>query len=241
MGASDFIDATSLGYGGGGKDGGESSGGTEAADNLSSRSFAKIVDLISTGPIYGPVDGAKTIVVGGTPLQNADGSFNARSVQVDFRTGTQTQDHIPGFPSVENEIGVGVELRASDYWIRAITNTQLSALRLRLSVSGLSKANTSNGDINGYRIEYAIDVATDGGSYQQVLGEAFDGKTTSTYERSRRIDLPKATIGWLIRVRRITPNANSGTIADRTNVVSYTEITDAEVSLPDGCRRRDSG
>jgi len=183
-------------------------------------------------PIYGPVDGFKSISVDGTPLQNADGSFNARSVQVDFRNGTQTQDHIPGFPNVENEIGVGVELRASDYWTRAITNTQLSAVRIRLSVSSLSKANTSNGDINGYRVEYAIDVATDGGSYQQVLGEAFDGKTTSTYERSRRIDLPKATTGWLIRVRRITPNANSNTIADRTNIVSYTEIIDAKFRFP---------
>jgi len=84
MGAPDFIRLDLIGYGGGGKDGGESSGGTEAADSLHNRSTAKIIDLISTGPIYGPVDGFKSISVDGTPLQNADGSFNARSVQVDF-------------------------------------------------------------------------------------------------------------------------------------------------------------
>jgi predicted phage tail protein len=231
MGAPDFIRLDLRGYGGGGKDGGDSSSATETPDSLHNTSIAKIIDLLSTGPIVGPVNGYKDIYVDGTPLQNADGTLNARITSIDFRPGTQTQDYIPGFPSVENEFGVGIQLLSSDPWVRTITNTDLSAVRVRLSVSGLSQA-LPDGSINGYRVEYAIDVAVDGGSYEQVLVSAFDGKTTSEYQRSVRINLAPATSGWAIRVRRLTPNANSALISDRTNVVSYTEVIDAKFRYP---------
>lgn len=233
MGVPDRIRRDLVGYGGGGgKDGSAGSSATEAPDSLRNTSIAKIVDLISTGPIVGPVNGYQSIFVNDTPLQNADGSMNVNISSIDFRSGTQTQDYIPGFSSVENEIAVGVELRSSTAWVQAFSNLDLSAVRLRLSVSGLSKADTSTGDINGYYVEYAIDLATDGGSYQTVMDAAFDGKTTSEYQRSVRINLGKATTGWSIRVRRITPNANSASIADKTNVVSYTEIIDAKFRYP---------
>ena len=85
---------------------------------------------------------------------------------------------------------------------------------------------------DSYRIEYAIDVATDGGAYQQVLTEAVDGKTTTRYERSRRVDLPEATTGWQIRVRRITPNQNSNKIADTMLIAGFTEVIDAKLRYP---------
>lgn len=108
----------------------------------------------------------------------------------------------------------------------------MSAVRVRLSADGLSKANTSNGDINGYRVEYAIDISTDQGSFVEVLKTAFDGKTTSKYERTHRIELPKASSGWSVRVRRLTANANSQTTSDRTSVISYTEVIDAKLRYP---------
>lgn len=217
---------------GGGKSGGGGSAPKETPDSLHSISKAKTLDLISTGEIVGPVNGLQSVFLGGTPVQNPDGSLNFSNVTVDFRPGTQTQDPIAGFPSVENEVGVGVELKSETPWARSITNTQLSAVRVRLSAQGLSKTDTSNGNINGYRVEYAIELSTDNGSYVQVLQTAFNGKTTQTYERSHRVDLPKASVGWTVRVRRITPNANSATVADRTNVVSVTEIVDAKFRYP---------
>ncbi|HWX01431.1 phage tail protein [Collimonas sp.] len=217
---------------GGGKGGGGSSAPIESPDSLHSISKAKTLDLISTGEIVGPVNGLQSVLLGGTPVQNPDGSLNFSNVTVDFRPGTQTQEPIAGFPSVENEVGVSVELKSETPWARSITNTQLSAVRVRLSVQGLSKTDTSNGNINGYRVEYAIELSTDNGSYVPVLQTAFDGKTTQTYERSHRVELPKASIGWTMRVRRITPNANSATVADRTNVVSVTEIIDAKFRYP---------
>lgn len=65
-----------------------------------------------------------------------------------------------------------------------------------------------------------------------VLSTAFDGKTTQRYTRSHRIDLPRALWGWTLRVRRITPNANSNTISDRTVVDTVTEIIDAKLRYP---------
>ncbi|CAG9184318.1 host specificity protein J [Cupriavidus respiraculi] len=221
-----------IGYGGGGKGGGGGSAPTESPDSLHSIAYARVLDLISEGEIGGLVNGLRSVYLDGTPLVNDDGSANFQNVTVDHRVGTQDQDHIPGFPAVENETAVAVTLTAASAWSRAVTNIQLSAVRIRLSVPALSKANTSTGDIGGYRVEYAIDVATDGGSYEQVLASAFDGKTTSKYERSERINLPPATIGWTVRVRRLTPNANSSTIQDTTIVESITEIIDAKLRYP---------
>ncbi|HHH9498985.1 TPA: hypothetical protein ACP32H_006646, partial [Pseudomonas aeruginosa] len=80
--------------------------------------------------------------------------------------------------------------------------------------------------------EYAVDLATDGGAYQEVLREAVDGKTTTRYERSRRIDLPAATNGWQVRVRRLTPNQNNNRIADTMLIAGYTEVIDAKLRYP---------
>ncbi|MGU5158909.1 phage tail protein, partial [Pseudomonas aeruginosa] len=116
-------------------------------------------------------------------------------------------------------------------WVRSVTNTQLSAVRLRFAWPALQKQESS-GDVTGYRIEYAVDVSTDGGAYQQVLLDAVDGKTTSRYERSQRIDLPAATTGWQVRVRRITPNQNSSLIADTMLIAGLTEVIDAKLRYP---------
>ncbi|ANC42965.1 host specificity protein J [Pandoraea pnomenusa] len=222
-----------VGYGGGGgKGGGDSRTPTESPDSLHSIAYAKVLDAVSEGDVVGLVNGLQSVYLDGTPILNPDGTANFQNVSVDVRTGTQDQAYIPGFPAVESEATVGVTLTSAVPWVRAISNTQLSAVRITMAVPALSQANTSNGDITGYRVEYAIDLATSGGAFQEVLSSAFDGKTTSTYERSHRINLPASSSGWTIRVRRITPNANSSTIADTTNIESIAEIIDAKLRYP---------
>ncbi|RLK45938.1 host specificity protein J [Cupriavidus plantarum] len=220
-----------IGYGGG-KGGGGGSAPTESPDSLHSISYAKVLDLVSEGEIGGLVNGLQSVFLNDTPLMNADGSMNFQNVSMAYRLGTQDQDYIPGFPSVDNETGVNVELTSEVPWSHAFTNLALSAIRIRMAVPSLSKADTSTGDISGYVIDYAIDVATDGGSYQTVLQGSFNGKTTSEYQRSHRIDLPPATQGWSVRIRRITPNANSSAVADTTRILSYTEVIDAKLRYP---------
>lgn len=179
----------------------------------------------------GLVDGYRSVYLQGTPLQNPDGTFNFQNVSVETRSGTQDQSYIPGFPSVENEVIVGVELRAETPIVRTVSGSDLSAVRVRVSVDSLQKVDTSNGDTVGYSVAYAIDVATDGGAYTTALNSAFTGKTTTQYERSHRIDLPAGS-QWQIRIRRTTPNANSSTVADTTRVQSITEIIDAKLRYP---------
>lgn len=185
---------------------------------------------LGEGEFAGGLDGTN-IFADGTPALNADGSENFPGFRWEFRPGTQAQDYIQGIPAVENEITVGTELKSGTPWVRSVSNLQLSAVRLRFGWPMLQKQE-DNGDVNGYRIEYAIDVATDGGSYQEMLTAAIDDKTTSLYERSHRINLPKATTGWQVRVRRLTPNANSARIADRMNIEALTEIIDAKLRYP---------
>lgn len=203
----------------------------ESPDSLRSISYAKTILLLGEGEMRGLVNGYRSVYLQGTPLQNSDGTFNFQNVAVETRSGTQDQSYIPGFPSVENEVIVGVELTANTPIVRTVSGSDLSAVRVRVAVDSLQKVDTSNGDTVGYSVSYAIDVATDGGAYTTVLNSAFTGKTTTQYERSHRIDLPAGS-QWQIRIRRLTPNANSSTVADTTRVQSITEIIDAKLRYP---------
>lgn len=216
----------------GAKGGGSQRTPVESPDSLRSIAYFRILDAISEGEIGGLVNGLQSIYLDETPLANTDGSLNFQGVHVEQRTGSQDQDYIPGYAAVENEISVGVELKQVTPWVRSLTNVQLSAVRITISVPALSKANTSNGDINGYSVAYKIEVQTDGGTYQLAYQGAITGKTTTKYQRSHRIDLPSATAGWNVRVTRTTPNANSSSIADITTIDSYTEVIDAKLRYP---------
>lgn len=216
----------------GSKGGGSSSTATESPDSLRSTATARVLDIVSEGPIVGLVSGLQSIYLDDTPIQNSDGSTNFTNYSVDTRTGTQDQTFMSGFPAVENEITVNTALTSDTPWVHQLQNVQLTAARIRFGVPQLQQSNQSTGDVTGYRIEYAIDVAVDGGAYAQVLSGAFDGKTTSLYERSVRIELPPATTGWLVRVRRLTANAHSSLIADTVNIEAITEIIDRKLRYP---------
>ncbi|KVU27568.1 host specificity protein J [Burkholderia ubonensis] len=216
----------------GSKGGGGGGSGSESPDSLHSVARAKVLDVVSEGPIVGLVKGMQSVFLDGTPIQNTDGSLNFQNYSVDVRTGTQDQDYLAGFPAVERETAVGVPLTSDAPWVKQVQNTQLTAVRIRFGVPALQRSDASSGNITGHRIEYAIDLSVDGGSYAQVVAGAFDGKTTSLYERSPRIELPRAKTGWLVRVRRITPNAHSSTIADNVNIEAITDVIDRKLRYP---------
>ncbi|HIH5610918.1 TPA: host specificity protein J [Escherichia coli] len=203
----------------------------EAPDSIQSIARAKVLIALGEGEFAGGLDG-KNIFLGDsssyTPLQNADGSYNFNNVKYEFRSGTQDQDYIHGFPGIENELQVSYELKQAVPYVRAVSNTQLSALRIRLGWPTLL-LQKNNGDKVGTRVEYAIDLSVDGGPYETVVNGAVDDKTTSLYERSHRVNLPKSSTGWQLRVRRITPDSTSVNIVDTMRVVAVTEIIDAKL------------
>lgn len=215
-----------------GRKGGSSSSRTptEQPDDLQSVAKAKILVALGEGEFAGQLT-AKDIYLDGTPLENADGSQNFSGVAWEFRPGTQAQKYIQGIPGTENEISVGTEVSSTTAWTHTFTNTQLSAVRLRLKWPSLFKQE-DDGDLVGYSINYAIDLQTDGGTWQTVLNTSVTGKTTSGYERSHRIDLPQAGSTWTVRLRKLTADANSAKIGDTMTIQSFTEVIDAKLRYP---------
>tara|TARA_R110002050_G_scaffold56834_1_gene127791 strand:- start:2735 stop:7255 length:4521 start_codon:yes stop_codon:yes gene_type:complete len=214
-----------------GAKGGESDQRTpvESPDDLRSIAKAKILLAIGEGEFDGQLSG-QNVFLDGTPLLDANDVENFPGVIWDFRPGSVHQTYIPGLPSVENEVALGIELKSDQPYTRAITNSLLSAVRVRFRWPALQKQ-LDNGDVTGYRITYAIDISTDGGSYQTVLNTAVDGKTTQAYERSHRIDLPMGN-SWQIRLRRLTANQNNNRVADTMQISAITDVIDRKLKYP---------
>ncbi|MDO7352426.1 phage tail protein [Acinetobacter baumannii] len=201
-------------------------------DSAQSKTFIKVLYGLAEGEIEGLANGLQSIYLEETPLQNADGSLNFENVKVDFRNGTNDQEYIEGFPAVESETAIDVELKSETPWVRAFSNLDLDAVRLRLKWGPLRTQNATNGDVSGVTIEYAIDLQTDGGVWTEVLKTKISDKTSANYERAHRIDLPRADSGWLIRVRRLTPNTTSEYISDKMYIAAVTEVIDAKLRYP---------
>ncbi|MDM8428177.1 phage tail protein, partial [Acinetobacter baumannii] len=201
-------------------------------DSAQSKTFIKILYGLSEGEIEGLANGFQSIFLEETPLQNADRSLNFENVKVDFRNGTNDQEYIEGFPAVESETAIDVELKSETPWVRAFSNLDLDAVRLRLRWGPLRNQDPTTGDVTGYTIEYAVDLQTDGGAWSEVLRAKVSDKTSANYERAHRIDLPRADSGWLVRVRRLTPNSTSEFISDKMYISAVTEVIDAKLRYP---------
>ena len=203
-----------------------------APDSAQSKTFISIMYGLGEGEIAGLADGYKSVYLDDTPLQNDDGEFNFAGVKVDFRAGTNDQTYIDGFADVASETNVGVELKHGTPWVKSFNNLDLDALRVRIKWGALRQQNPDNGDVGGVKIDYAIDVKTDNGGWVEALNTSINAKTSNAYERSHRIDLPKAQTGWAVRVRRITPNSTSELVSDTMYISAITEVIDLKLRYP---------
>lgn len=222
-----------IGAGGGGKGGGGASArvAQEAPDSLRSKAYARVVDLISEGEIEGLVDGLQSVYLDDTPIQNADGTTNFSGVTLETRDGTQQQSYVPGFSSVENEVPVGVEIKASQPVVRSITDPDVDAVRIKVSVGQLTNQDTTNGDLNGSSVSFSIDRQVSGGGFVEVINDTISGKTTTKYQRSYYVPLT-GNGPWEIRVRRITADSTSSAIQNKTYLDSYTEVVESKLRYP---------
>ncbi|HCM9391163.1 TPA: host specificity protein J [Enterobacter roggenkampii] len=202
----------------------------EQPDSAQSMARCRMLMALGEGEFAGGLD-ATRIFLDGTPLGNPDGTMNFENVSWDFRPGTQTQTPIPGFPAVENETTVGVSLTKATPWTRALSNTQIDAVLVRIGIPGLQQQE-NDGDIVGTTVQYHIDLAVDGGAYSTVMTKTVTEKLSSLYELTHRINLPKASTGWQIRVVRDTDDSTSQMLQNKTQVQAITEVIDARLRYP---------
>lgn len=202
----------------------------EEPDDLLSVAKLKMLLAISEGEIQGELT-AQQIYLNDTPLANDNGSYNFTGVKWEFRTGTQDQSYIQGLPEIDNELSIGVQVKAASPWVRQFTDLNLDAVRVKLSLP-VQYAYKDNGDMVGTVTRYAIDLSVDGGVWKTVVNGTFDGKTTSEYQRDHRIDLPTASSGWSVRVRRITPDSTSSKLVNAFSVFSVAEVIDSKLRYP---------
>lgn len=221
--------------GSGGKGGGgEGRVAQEAPDSLQSKQVARVLDLLCEGEIKGIVGGPKGVYLSGTPIQNADDTYNFTGVTYAFRPGTQAQEYIPGFETQEQEVAVTVRIKHADPVTRQINNLDATDVRITLSVPTISQQNKTNGDLNGSEVEFAVEVQPFAGSWATIdLGDrkVIRGKQRSKYQRSLRIPLTGSG-PWNIRVTRQTDDSVDSATSNDLFWDSLTEIVNVRMTYP---------
>lgn len=204
----------------------------EMPDNLISKDKVKLLLAVSDGEVVNDFS-MKQLHFGGVPVQNEDGTFNYEGVIAEFRPGTQTQEYIQGFSESSAEFQVARDVTHNTPYTLTVSNKNLSAIRFRLLWPRVL-TQKDNGDMVGSVVEYKIEMAVDGASYQTYLTGKIDGKnTTGGYDRSIRVNLPQDfTSQVLIRVSRVTPDADGVKVVDAFQVQSYAEVIDAKFRYP---------
>ena len=209
-----------MGKGGGG--GGHTP--VEAKESGRSKQLVKIVEVISEGEVYGLADGMKSIYFDKTPVQNKDGSYNFKNVQVEGRVGGQVQDLMAGFNTSEKEVGVGALVKKNLPLTRTVTDSKVSRLRLTIGVQSLFKQE-DNGDTNGTSVNFIITIGS------RTYPVSISGKYSSQYLQHHTFNnLP--SVPFIVKVERTTDDSTTQRLQNNTIWSSYTEIIDTEFTYP---------
>ncbi|EIO7130927.1 host specificity protein J [Escherichia coli] len=201
----------------------------EAKDNLKSTQLLSVIDAISEGPIEGPVDGLKSVLLNSTPVLDSEGNTNIAGVTVVFRAGEQEQTPPEGFESSGSETVLGTEVKYDTPITRTITSANIDRLRLTFGVQALVKT-TSKGDREPSEVRLLIQIQRNGG-WVTEKDITIKGKTTSQYLASVVVDnLPPRPFN--IRMRRMTPDSTTDQLQNKTLWSSYTEIIDVKQCYP---------
>ncbi|MZU85568.1 hypothetical protein GUB04_23460 [Escherichia coli] len=201
----------------------------EAKDNLKSTQLLSVIDAISEGPIEGPVDGLKSVLLNSTPVLDSEGNTNIAGVTVVFRAGEQEQTPPEGFESSGSETVLGTEVKYDTPITRTITSANIDRLRFTFGVQALVET-TSKGDRNPSEVRLLVQIQRNGG-WLTEKDITIKGKTTSQYLASVVVDnLPPRPFN--IRMRRMTPDSTTDQLQNKTLWSSYTEIIDVKQCYP---------
>ncbi|HBB7746772.1 TPA: host specificity protein J [Escherichia coli] len=201
----------------------------EAKDNLKSTQLLSVIDAISEGPVEGPVDGLKSVLLNSTPVLDSEGNTNISGVTVVFRAGEQEQSPPEGFESSGSDTVLGTEVKYDTPITRTITSANIDRLRFTFGVQALVET-TSKGDRNPSEVRLLVQIQRNGG-WVTEKDITIKGKTTSQYLASVVVDnLPPRPFS--IRMRRMTPDSTTDQLQNKTLWSSYTEIIDVKQCYP---------
>ena len=215
-----------------------SSGGGKAStpklldDNLKSKQFYRVLDLISEGPIAGPVDQEhlSSFKLNKTPITDSNGNVNVNGISVAWRPGSETQEPINGFSAIEATTIVNTEVTYDTPLVRTITDQDVTRVRFNVGVTGLVEQD-SRGNQKNTSVTMVIETRTGSSGWVMEKTVTITGKISGEYLEAHVIDAPD-TKPFDIRVRRITPDSSSDLLSNGTVWNSYSEITDDNLSYP---------
>ncbi|VAF36431.1 phage tail protein [Enterobacter hormaechei] len=215
-----------------------SSGGGKAStpklldDNLKSKQFYRVLDLISEGPIAGPVDQdhLSSFKLNKTPITDSNGNVNVNGISVAWRPGSETQEPINGFSAIEATTIVNTEVTYDTPLVRTVTDQDVTRVRFNIGVTGLMEQD-SKGNQKNTSVTMVIETRTGSSGWVMEKTVTITGKISGEYLEAHVIDAPD-TKPFDIRVRRITPDSSSDLLSNGTVWNSYSEITDDNLSYP---------
>lgn len=219
--------------GGGGKGAHQA---TQAPNSIRTNQIARVLLCPGEGEGIGPwdtVNPAKSIYFDGTPLQNADGSYNYTNITVDYRTGLPSQTVIPGFSAVEAETLVSQAFTTVSSITRTISSASIDAVRVTIEFpQGLQAVSVSNGDANGTSVQIRISRRISAGTFATVISPTIKQMSSGPFTVSYLIPRPTATGTWEFKVERLTADSSSNYLINATNLKSYTEIQNVQLTYP---------
>lgn len=218
-----------------------SSGGGKAKtpvllnDNLYHKQFYRVLDILSEGPIYGPVNQKaplNDVMLNDTPVTDANGNTSIPGISVAWRNGTADQSPINGFNAIESTVIVNTKVTHDTPIIRTVSDPNVTRVRLNLGVDALVQSDDKGNQYNT-SVVLMVDVKPSSSSTWSLVKDIYigPGKQSGEYLEAHIIKAPDEK-PFDIRVRRITADSNSDLLKNDTRWSSYSEIIDDNLSYP---------
>ncbi|WP_282001316.1 phage tail protein [Escherichia coli] len=218
-----------------------SSGGGKAKtptlinDNLYHKQFYRVLDIISEGPIYGPVNTKaplNSVMLNDTPVTDANGNTSIPGISVAWRNGTIDQSPINGFNAIESTVIVNAQVKHDTPIIRTVSDPNVNRVRLNIGVDSLVQSDEQSNQHNT-SVMMMIDVKPSSSSTWTLVKDVTigPGKISGEYLEAHIINAPDEK-PFDIRVRRVTADSTSDLLQNDTRWSSYSEIIDDNLSYP---------
>ena len=233
---------------------------TITPDNLHSKQFATLLDLISEGEIEGFASPSKEgrtkgtsaylnaakkdIFLDNTPIlaPTADSTdpqavdFNHQDIDLDIRFGTDPQTKMSKVSGSASLFTVGTEVKNGIPITRQLTNnSNLDAVKVTVTVPILQQIK-DDGDIVGSQLSFDIQVQYNGGGYTTVHSDTITGRTADAYNREYRIALTGAH-PVDVRLAKTTEDSTDRIFRDLI-WQSYSELEDDTSTYPNSAFTR---